>query len=71
MTKLLEEDLTLHDFRMVVGNTHTNLIFDVVVPAGYKKSEEKLVEQIEQLVQEKWPECFTVIKVDHAYGTHK
>ncbi|MBO5242382.1 MAG: cation transporter [Lachnospiraceae bacterium] len=67
----MEEDLTIHDFRMVVGNTHTNLIFDVVVPAGYKKSEEKLVEQIEQLVQEKWPECFTVIKVDHAYGTHK
>lgn len=67
----MEEDLTIHDFRMVVGNTHTNLIFDVVVPAGYKKSEEKLVEQIEQLVQENWPECFTVIKVDHAYGTHK
>lgn len=67
----MEEELTIHDFRMVVGNTHTNLIFDVVVPAGYKKSEEKLVEQIEQSVQEKWPECFTVIKVDHAYGSHK
>lgn len=63
----MEEGLTIHDFRMVVGNTHTNLIFDVVVPVGYKKSEEKLTKEIEALVQSKWPECFTVIKVDHAY----
>ena len=67
----MEEELSIHDFRMVVGNTHTNLIFDVVVPVGYKKSEEKLTAEIEQRVQEKWPECFTVIKVDHAYGKHK
>ena len=67
----MNEELSIHDFRMVVGNTHTNLIFDVVVPVGYKKPEEKLIEEIEQRVQEKWPECFTVIKVDHAYGKHK
>lgn len=66
----LEEGLTLHDFRMVVGNTHTNLIFDVVVPAGYKKPEETLKAEIEKRVQNKWPECFTVIKVDQAYLKH-
>ena len=63
----MDEKLSIHDFRMVVGNTHTNLIFDVVVPVGYKKSENALTEEIERLVQNKWPECFTVIKVDHAY----
>lgn len=63
----MDEKLSIHDFRMVVGNTHTNLIFDVVVPVGYKKSEKVLTEEIEQMVQAKWPECFTVIKVDHAY----
>lgn len=67
----MNEELSIHDFRMVVGNTHTNLIFDVVVPVGYKKPEDRLTAEIEQLVQKKWPECFTVIKVDHAYGKHK
>ncbi len=63
----MKEVFTIHDFRMVAGTTHTNLIFDVVVPADYRKSEEALKKEIEQLVQEKWPECFTVIKVDRAY----
>lgn len=64
------EGLSIHDFRMVVGDTHTNLIFDVVVPIGYKKSEKELKDNIEQAVQKKWPECFTVIKVDRAYTNH-
>ena len=63
----MQEGMTIHDFRMVVGTTHTNLIFDVVVPVGYKKTGDTLKKQIEQLVQEKWPDCFTVIKVDYAY----
>ncbi len=63
----MNEGLSIHDFRMVVGTTHTNLIFDVVVPVGYKKTEDALKQQIEQLVQGKWPECFTVIKIDYAY----
>ena len=42
----MDGEIKFHDFRIVNGPTHTNLIFDVVVPAGYKKSEEKLVEQI-------------------------
>lgn len=67
LIRSMDEKLSIHDFRMVVGNTHTNLIFDVVVPVGYKKSENALTEEIERLVQNKWPECFTVIKVDHAY----
>ena len=63
----LEENLSIHDFRMVVGTTHTNLIFDVVVPIGYKKTEEVLKQEIQQLVQKKWPDCYTVVKVDYAY----
>jgi len=66
----LNEGLSIHDFRMVVGDTHTNLIFDVVVPAGYGKTEKELQMQIESLVQNKWPECFTVIKMDRAYVNH-
>lgn len=35
----LDPALSIHDFRMVPGEEHTNLIFDVVVPAGYKDRE--------------------------------
>ncbi len=32
----VDPGLSLHDFRMVPGENHTNLIFDCVLPAGYK-----------------------------------
>lgn len=63
----MDEALSIHDFRMVVGHTHTNLIFDVVVPAGYKKADEQLKKEIQELVWKKWPDCFVVIRVDRAY----
>ena len=34
--------LTFHDFRVVRGNTHTNLIFDIVVPVKYKLSNNEI-----------------------------
>lgn len=33
----LGEELSIHDFRMVVGEKQTNLIFDLVVPVSFKK----------------------------------
>ncbi len=32
----LDPELSIHDFRMVNGDTHVNLVFDVVVPYGSK-----------------------------------
>ena len=32
----LDENLSLHDFRLVCGQTHTNMLFDVVIPYGSK-----------------------------------
>ena len=41
--KSIDEDLTLHDFRMTpAGDTRTNLIFDVVIPAEFKLGEKEL-----------------------------
>lgn len=34
--------LTFHDFRVVRGNTHTNMIFDVVVPVKYKLTNDEI-----------------------------
>ena len=57
-------DYDVHDFRVVVGNTHTNLIFDIVVPFDVKVSEGEIVETVSKAVNEKRNECFCVITVD-------
>lgn len=59
--------LTIHDFRMVTGSTHTNLIFDVVVPQEFFVSDSQLTEEIRKRVSEKYENHFCVIKVDKTY----
>lgn len=63
----VHEEITIHDFRMVSGPTHTNLIFDVVVPYGLKMSDQEVTEAIQKKVAEQWENCFAVISIDHAY----
>lgn len=64
--KEYDEVLTFHDFRMVPGETHTNLIFDVVVPAKYKKSNSQVNEELKEIIHSKL-DCFAVIMVEQSY----
>ena len=52
---------------MVTGTTHYNMIFDVVIPADFKLSQEELKDIIQKKVWEKWPDYYVVIDVDTAY----
>lgn len=67
IVKAIDERLTIHDFRMVTGTTHHNMIFDVVIPADFKLSQEELKDIIQKKVWEKWPDYYVVIDVDTAY----
>jgi len=58
------ESISIHDFRAVVGVTHTNLIFDIVLPYEIKESPEKVVQRISDAVNAKRNDCFCVITVD-------
>lgn len=60
----VSDDITVHDFRMVVGNTHTNMIFDVVLPFESKLSPKELTDKINEAVRKKRENCFCVITVD-------
>jgi hypothetical protein len=60
----IDPSLTMHDFRIVAGPTHTNLIFDVVTPYGYKLSDSELVAEITKKIQADNPNYFAVIEVD-------
>ena len=63
----VDSRLTFHDFRIVPGTTHTNLIFDVVVPFDFSLTDEELMKQISQRLHEKRSDCFAVITFDRAY----
>jgi cation diffusion facilitator family transporter len=63
----LNLNLTLHDFRIVSGPTHTNVIFDVVVPIDCPKSEDEIRMEVEELVRASGENFYPIIQIDHSY----
>ena len=65
IAKSIDERMTIHDFRMVKGPSHTNLLFDVVAPFDLGLSDEELQKEVFEKTQETLGKhYFTVIKVD-------
>ncbi len=64
------ESARFHDLRMVPGQTHTNLIFDVVLPLDCKVNENEAKRIISELVAEFNPEYRCVIKFDTDFTKH-
>ena len=59
--------MSIHDFRIVKGDTHTNLIFDMVVPFSSEKSDDELVDLVKEKISEKMGKFYcAVIDVDHS-----
>ena len=67
LVKTVHEDIHIHDFRMVPGETHTNVIFDAVVPFGLKMSDAEVANAIRARISEKYPHHNAVITVEHSY----
>ncbi len=67
IVKGIDEHLTMHDFRMVQGPTHTNLIFDVVVPFEFKMTDQEVSAAIEKNVRNLPGNHFAVINIDKPY----
>ncbi len=61
-------DYSIHDFRCVVGATHTNLIFDILIPS-YDTTKHSIIRQnIQELIsKELGHQYFCVIQVDHSF----
>ena len=60
----IDERLSFHDFRMVAGPEHTNLIFDVVLPYALAGKEQDIQQLLEQRLQEPGKRYYTVITFD-------
>ena len=63
----IDENISIHDFRMVTGPTHTNVIFDAVVPYGCKMSDREAEEKIKRAVHELDPRYFAIVQIDKSY----
>jgi cation diffusion facilitator family transporter len=67
LVKEVHSEATIHDFRMTQGETVTNLIFDLVVPADSTYSVADAVKAVEKEIKQRNEHCFAVIRGEHPY----
>lgn len=68
LLKKIDVQLSMHDFRAVSGPTHTNLIFDIIVPFKYKLSDKEIAKKVESEIRKNLGNQYNaVIKVDKPY----
>jgi cation diffusion facilitator family transporter len=63
----ISPEIGMHDFRVVWGVTHSNLIFDVIVPFGFQWGDDELIRMISHKIHEIDATYHAVITVDHDY----
>ena len=67
LVKCIDDDISIHDFRMVSGPTHTNVIFDAVVPFGFRLSDEEVASKIKSAVRALDGNYYAVVNVERSY----
>ena len=63
----IDDEINIHDFRMVAGPSHTNVIFDAVVPYGFRLTDSEVEEKIKTAVRTLDGNYFAVVKVERSY----
>lgn len=67
LVKSIDERITIHDFRIVPGASHTNVLFDAVLPMDCELSESEAKAEIGKLVRTMEDNCFAVVEIDRSY----
>ncbi len=68
IVRKIDDTLSIHDFRVVEGPTHTNLIFDIVLQHNHKDSHEEIINKINENLSKIDERFFTVITIDHSFN---
>ena len=68
LVQVIDKRITVHDFRMVTGPTHTNLIFDVACPFDVKQTDADIKRQVEEIVDLLDGNYNAVVTVDRIYA---
>ncbi len=65
--KAVDPAFTIHDFRMTMGETNVNLIFDLLLPADCKMSTEEAEKAVAEKITAERENCFCVIRAEHPF----
>ena len=71
LVQVIDKRITVHDFRMVTGPTHTNLIFDVACPFDVKQTDADIKRQVEEIVDLLDGNYNAVVTVDRIYASRE
>lgn len=63
----IDPQFSLHDFRVVHGETHTNLIFDLVIPHGLKTPYDEIRNLVKDRIQSIDPKLIPVMHIEKSY----
>lgn len=67
LARELDPVLTIHDLRITAGPMHTNVLFDVMVPYGFRLTDSQVVSELGKKVEALSPKYSAVIEVDHSF----
>ena len=67
LVRCIDDEISIHDFHMVSGATHTNLIFDAVVPFGFRLTDAQVAEKIKTAVRALDGTYYAVVHVERSY----
>ena len=65
----LDPRLSIHDLRIVPGDSHTNVLFDLAFTAGYTGDIDQMLAKMCQFVKEQDPKYCCVVKVEQSYAS--
>ncbi len=68
IVKDISDEMSIHDFRVVDGPTHTNLIFDLIAPHKFCMSNDEIIRTIEEKLSKIDERYFVVITIEHAFN---
>lgn len=63
----IDPTLSIHDFRIVDGPSHTNLVFDILIPYDCSISKKEIEDKINTSLKEHDKRLYAVITFDHEY----
>lgn len=67
LLEIVEPRFSIHDFRLVKGPTHTNVIFDIAVPYDVKMSDDEVRDVVTKLVKTIDKSINCVLEIDRLY----
>ena len=67
LAREVDPALTIHDFRITPGPSHTNLIFDLVVPYGFRLTDAQVRSELNRRIKALSKRYYPVVRVERSY----